>query len=213
MIPGTRHLATALTWKPLAATTAGTMTWIVLTDHPSPLVLSAAAAAVAAATPFVLDDAAAATLRSSPTTLWHRRAQRISVVLPLLAGWWLLAFTIVSRSSDRLPPTAYTLQLAALLAVGLAASSTSSRADSDSARGGTLGALAVIICFGTAFLPERALQLVPADPDAPDAGRQLTVLLAVAVMIQLGASTDPAHRTPLRRRRLVTTTAGRSEDG
>lgn len=197
MIAGTRHLATVLTWKPLAATTVGTATWLALTDRPSPLLLSAAAAAVAAATPFVLDDTAAATLGPSPTTLWRRRAQRISLVLPLLSGWWLLAFTIVSRSSDPLPPAAYALQLATLLAVGLAASSTSSSVDSERARGGTAGGVAVIVCFGTAFLPARALQLVPANPDAPDAGWKLVVLLAVAVVIQLGASTDPARRTPL----------------
>jgi hypothetical protein len=203
MISATRHLAAVLTWKPLAATAVTTAGWLAFTERPSPLLLSATAAAVAAATPFVLDDTAAATLQSSPATLRQRRAHRVAIVLPLLVSWWTLALIVVSRPNRDLPLATHTLQFATLLGIGLAAASTTSRTDSDRARGGTLGALAVIICFGTGFLPERALQLVPADPAAPDAGRQLFVILAVAVAIQLGGSTDPARRTTLRLRRLL----------
>jgi len=199
MISGTRHLTAVVTWKPLAATAVATATWIALTERPSPLLLSAAAAAVAAATPFVLDDTAAATLQSSPATLRRRRAHRVALILPLLASWWVFAFAIVSRSTVDLPLAAYTLQLATLVGIGLAGASTNSSADR--ARGGTSGALAVAICFGTAFLPERALQLVPADPGSPGAGRRLLVILAVAVAIQLIGSTDPARPTTLRLRR------------
>lgn len=204
MISATRHLAAVLTWKPLAATAVTTGLWLALIDRPSPLLLSVAAAAVAAATPFVLDDTAAATLESSPTTLRRRRTYRVAAILPLLASWWMLALVIVSRPNRELPLAAHTLQLATLVGIGLAAASTTSRAGSDRARGGTSGALAVIVCFGTAFLPERALQLVPADPAAPGAGRKLSVILAVAAAIQVGRSTDPALRpTPRRRRFLV----------
>ncbi len=202
MITCSRHLAAVLTWKPLAATAVTTATWLALTDRPSPLLLSATAAAVAAATPFVLDDTGAATLQSSPATLRRRRVHRVAIVLPLLASWWVVALIVMSRPNRDLPLAAHTLQLATLVGIGLAAASTTSRTDSDRAPGGTLGALAVIVCFGTGFLPERALQLVPSDPAAPDAGRQLFVILAVAVAIQLGGSTDPARRTTLRLRRL-----------
>lgn len=201
MIAGARHLAAVLTWKPLAATTVGTATWLALAEGPSPLLLAVAAAAVAAATPFVLDDTAAATLQSSPATLRLRRAHRVALILPFLVSWWVLAFIIVARSTVHVPVVAHTLQFATLVGIGLAGASTTSSADSDRARGGTVGALAVIICFGTAFLPERALQLVPADPGAPDAARQLIVILAVAVAIQVGGSIDPARRTALRLRR------------
>jgi hypothetical protein len=177
--------------------------WLALTERPSPLLLSVAAAGVAAATPFVLDDTAAATLQSSPATLRQRRAHRVSIVLPLLASWWALALVLVSRSSGDLPLAAHTLQLTTLAAIGLAGASAMSSADSDRARGGTLGALAVIICFGTGFFPERALQLVPADPAARDAPRELFLILAVAVAIQLGGSADPARRTTLRLRRFL----------
>ncbi len=201
MIVGSRHLAAVLTWKPFAATTVATATWLAFTDPPSPLLLSTAAAAVAATTPFVLDDPGAATLQSSPTTLLRRRGHRTALVMPLLVSWWALVATIVSRSTAHLPLAAHTLQLITLVAIGLAGASTASRVGSDRAGGGTTGSLAVIICFGTAFVPERSLQLVPADPTAPGATRQLIVILAVAVAIQLGASADPARRmTPLRRR-------------
>lgn len=198
MISASRHLAAVLTCKPLAATAAGTATWLALSERPSPLLLSVAAAAVAAATPFVLDDTAAATLQSSPATLLRRRAHRVALILPLLASWWALAFTVVSRSTVNLPLAAHTLQLATLVGIGLAGAATTSSADSDRARGGTIGALAVIVCFGTAFLPQRSLQLVPRDPAAPGAGRQLIIIFAVALAIQLSGSADPARRTMLR---------------
>ncbi len=207
MIHGSRHLAAVLTWKPFAATAVATATWLALTDPPSPLLLSTAAAAVAATTPLVLDDPAASTLQGSPTTLLRRRAHRAALVLPLLGAWWALAVTIVSLSTAHLPLAAHTLQLTTLAAIGLAGASTTSSVGGDHARGGTTGALAVIICFGTAFLPERSLQLVPVDPTAPDAARQLIVILAIAVAIQLAASADPARRTtPLRRARPTTDT-------
>ncbi len=198
MISGSRHLAATLTWKPLAATAAATAVWIALIERPSPLVLSLAAAAVAATTPFVLDDTAAATLQSSPATLRQRRAHRVAMVLPLLASWWVLALIVVSRSTRDLPLAAHTLQLSTLVGIGLAAASMVSSAGSDRSPGGTLGAIAVIVCFGTAFLPERALQLVTAAPADPGAGRQLIVTLAVAVVIQLSGSADPARRSRLR---------------
>lgn len=201
MIAGTRHLAAVLTWKPLAATAVSAAVWLAIVERPSRLLLSIAAAAVAAATPFVLDDTAAATLQSSPATLRRRRAHRIALALPLLAAWWTVALVAVSRSSRDLPLAAHTLQLATLVGIGLAAASTTSGVDGDRGRGGTLGALAVIICFGTAFIPELALQLVPADPAGQDARRRLVVALAVAVAVQLGGSIDPARRTTPRRRR------------
>lgn len=208
MIRSTRHLAAVLTWKPFAATAVATAVWLALTERPSPLLLSTAATAVAATTPFVLDDPAATTLQSSPATLRQRRAHRAALVLALLGSWWVLAVTIVSRSTAHLPLAAHTLQLTTLVAIGLAGASTTSRIGSDRAQGGTAGALAVIICFGTAFLPERSLQLVPGDPAAPDAARQLIVILAVAVTVALGASADPARRTtPPRRARRTADTA------
>lgn len=211
MISPTRHLAAVLTWKPLSATAGATAVWLALTEHPSPMLLSATAVAVAAATPFILDDTAAATLQSSPVTLRQRRVHRVAMALPLLALWWALALVVVSRTNRYLPLAAHTLQLATLVGIGLAAASTTSRANTDRARGGTLGALAVIVCFSTGFLPAPALQLVPADPAAPNAGRQLFVILAVAVAIQLGGSTDPGRRTTLRLRRVLVTERRRSD--
>ena len=206
MMPGTRQLAAVLTWKPLAATAVGTAMWLALVERPSPLLLSVAAAAVAAATPFVLDDTAATTLQSSPTTLRRRRAHRVALILPLLASWWAVALTIVSRSTVHLAQAAHTLQFVTLVGIGIAVASAPSNADSDRAQRGMPGALAVIICFGTAFLPEPSLQLVPVDPEAPDAGRQLIVVLTVAVVIQLSASGDPARRTMRPCRRLLVPT-------
>jgi hypothetical protein len=162
--------------------------------------LSASAAAVAATAAYALDDPAAATLQSSPTTLLRRRAHRITLTLPALAVFWALATTTVSRSSPHLPVAAHTLQLATLVAIALAGASTIASVG-DRTRGGTFGALAVLICFGTALLPASSLQLVPPNPAGPGAVRQLTVILAIAVALQLGSSTDPARRLALGRRR------------
>lgn len=201
VIAGAGHLAAVITWKPLAATAMATTTWIALTVRPTGLLLSAAAAAVATTTSQVLDDPATATLQSSPTTLLQRRAHRVTLALLLLGIWWGLATTIVSRSSAHLPLASHTLQLITLVAIGLAGASAMSRITGDSAPGGTTGAIAVIICFGTAFMPDRSLQLLPVDPAAPDATRQLAVILAIAVALQLRSSIDPARRPTLGHRR------------
>jgi hypothetical protein len=194
MIAGARHLASVITWKPLVATTIATSTWLALTIRPAGLLLSTAAAAVAATTAHVLDDPAAVTLESSPTTLLRRQTHRVTLALPLLGVWWVVAIAIVSRSSAHLPLAAHTLQLIALFAVGLAGASTAARVVGDRSRGGTAGALAVIVCYGTAFLPARSLQLLPSDPAAPGAARRLVVILAVALVLQLRSSIDPARR-------------------
>jgi hypothetical protein len=157
----------------------------------------------------VLDDPAAATLRCSPTTLLRRRTHRVTFAVPLIAAWWALTTTTFSRSTAHVALAAHTAQLGALVAIGLAGSCVSSRFVGDHARGGTAGALVVIVCFGTGFLPARQLQLVPVDPAGPGAVRQLTAVLAVAVAVQLGASIDPARRTrPGRRRRSAVVRAG-----
>ena len=197
LIAGARHLASVITWKPLAATAVATTVWIALAVRPSGLLLSIAAAAVAGTVSYVLDDPAAATLQSSPATLLRRRAHRVALALPPLGVWWALATAIVSRSAEHLPLAAPTLQYAALVSIGLAGSCIAWRISGDRARGGTTGALAVIICFGTGFMPARSLQLVPVDPAAPGAARQLTVLLVFAVALQLGSSIDPARRPRL----------------
>jgi hypothetical protein len=199
MTSGRRHLASVITWKPLAATAAATAGWLALTARPSPLLLSVSAAAMAAATPFVLDDSAAATLQSSPATLLRRRAARIVMTVPLLGVWWASTTTIVSRSSPHLPVLAHSLQLVTLVAMALAAASAISSAVNDNGRAGMFGALVVLICFGASFIPLRPLQLVPLDPSAHGAGRRLWVLLATAIAVQVGSSTDPARRLMPRR--------------
>ena len=201
MIAGARHLVAAISWKPLAATTTATTIWLVLADRPSGVLLATAAAAVAATAAHVLDDPAAVTLQSSPTTLLRRRSHRTVLAVPLVAGWWVLATAIVSRSTADLPLVAHTLQLIALAAVGLAGASTGARLIGDCSRGGTTGALAVIVCFGTAFLPGGSLQVLPLDPAAPGAARRLSCILAVAFVLLLGSSIDPARRVPRRQSR------------
>lgn len=198
MIAHARHLVAVVTWRPLAATATATAAGLALIEGPRPILLAVAAAAVAAATPFVLDDAAAATLEASPTTLRRRHARRVAIVLPLLAAWWVFALVVVSGRNRGLSAGAYTLQLATLVGIGLAVASVTSATGSDRTRGGSLGALAVIVCFGSAFLPFPALQIVPADPARPDAGRHLIVVLVVAIAVQVAGSADPARRSGLR---------------
>lgn len=203
LIAGAGHLASVVTWRPLAATTVATTTWIVLSVRPSGLLLSTTAAAVAAAVPHLLDDPASATLQSSPTTLRRRQSHRLLTALPAVGLWWALATTFVSRSSAHLPLAAHTLQLIALLAIGLAGCAAAARLLGDDARCGIAGALAVMIGFGTGLLPEPALQLVPSDPAAPHAARQLVVVLALGLALHLAASTDRARRPAVGRRRSV----------
>jgi hypothetical protein len=199
MIAGARHLASVITWTPLVAATTATIAWLELTARPSGLLLSTAAAGVAATAAHLLDDPAAVTLQSSPTTLLRRRAHRVTLAVPLIAAWWVIAGAIVSRSTANLSLAAHTLQLIAMCVVGLAGAATAARVVGAGSRGGTAGALAVIVCFGTAFLPAPSLQLLQTDPAGPGAVRRLAVVLAVALGIQLGSSIDPARRVLGRR--------------
>lgn len=201
VIAGSRHISTAITWKPVAATATATTWWIGLATRPSPLLLSIAAAAVAATIAYLLDDPAAATLQPSPTTLLRRRAHRVALTVPPLALWWAVTTTIVSRSTPQLPLTAHTLQFATLACIGLAGSSIASKAAGGSTHAGTAGALAVIVSIGTGFLPASSLQLVPVDPAAAASSRRLGVLLIVALALLVGGSLDPARRLVNRRGR------------
>lgn len=146
---------------------------------------------------FLLDDAAAATVGATPSSLARRRILRVALALPLLCAVWAgTLWYATAASSARFGPDArgaLSLQLAAMLALTLAASAIALRAMPDEAVG-WCGVIVPCMIVGVApLLPERLALLAPPESDAWGAAQQRwAALLAVGVIALAWASRDPA---------------------
>jgi fluoroquinolone transport system permease protein len=175
-------VARTLPWRALLA---GSATALVVSSLPGSPTLRARLGAVALClgVAYLFDDPAETTLESSPLTLMLRRALRLALVAPLLAiSWW-----VVLWRTDAPDAVGRTLELGAPLAATLAVAA-------------TLGAVAA---------SPVALAFLGADRALPDGWRLFgvgspdrlwVVVPAVAALVAVGASLDPARRCVLRRR-------------
>lgn len=148
---------------------------------------------------FLLDDAADATVGATPTSLARRRMLRVALALPLLCVVWAgsLWYATTADGAWFGPDTwaALSLQLAAMLALTLAASALALRVMADE-HCGWAGALAPFVLFaGALTLPERwTLLALPGDGAWDAAQQRWAVLLAVGLLALAWASRDPAAR-------------------
>jgi hypothetical protein len=168
------------------------LAWLAAGPLRSPLTINVCIAVVAASTAYVIDDPAAATLATSPTTLRRRRAHRVLAAVVGVAAWWAVAVAVIALRAVETAVAADTLRLAAFVTIALATSAWVDRVGHDNA--GTAGAVAVLAAFGSSYLPERWLQVVPADPVDGAARRHLLLTAIVALGLVPTASADPAHR-------------------
>jgi hypothetical protein len=199
-------LAAAVRWQPLAGTAA--LSGLVLAWQADDLddagtslmVLRAVAALLAVGAAFLLDDAAVDTLAASPTSLAWRRGHRLLVLAVLGGVPWALAVGAVAWRGGEPPVAGLTLELAAMLALAVAASSLIARR----ACAPEPGVLAVPVIVGlvlaSARLPERWALFVPPGPSWGPAHLRWSVLLLAAVLAVLACTRDLASR---RRRRGV----------
>lgn len=153
---------------------------------------------------FVLDDAAAASEAAAPTPLWWRRALRCAVVAAFVLPAWAALVMFARSRQDGLPWARPTLELAALVMIGLAVGAAAIRwRDADEP--GMIAALAVLGgTLAIAQLPPRyALFVSPGSPHWGSSAVGWAALLVVATAVFAAATRDPATRL---RRSPVTTT-------
>ncbi len=141
-----RPTVRSLSWAPLAAAGALAFGLLGLTDQGlTELRLAAIGICVGAA--FILDDAAAATVASAPTPLLVRRALRVGLAsAPLAALWALLSWLAGGAAS-----WAVSLELAAMLALTLAAAAVATRLRG-AGRGGAAAGPALLVLLSAAYL-------------------------------------------------------------
>jgi len=207
-IPALVHpLTAAVRWQPLLAAAAlGGVLLAVKADDlgengAALAVLRGVAALLAVGAAFLLDDGATDTLAASPSTLAWRRHQRL-VILTMLAGLpWALAVLMVRINGATPPVGGLTLELAAMLALALAAAAGIMRW----AQTCEPGVLAVPVVLGVILamnrLPERWALVVTPGPAWGEAHQRWAGLFALGVTVFALCNRDPARgrRRPTRR--------------
>ena len=143
---------------------------------------------------FALDDPAAETVAASPTPLAHRRIHRVVIAVTITVATWLTIAAVVATSgSQRFPTYDVVIEVAALAAIGLAASALVQRRTQ--APGGPTAALVVVIL--PAFLSGVAFRDVSVFPSLIPGqvlrDRWIWLALAGAALVVL-TSRDPAGR-------------------
>ena len=194
-----RPTVRSLSWAPLAAAGALAFGLLGLTDQGlTELRLAAIGICVGAA--FILDDAAAATVASAPTPLLVRRALRVGLATAPLAALWALLSWLAGGAAS----WAVSLELAAMLALTLAAAALATRLRGDG-RGGVAAGPALLVLLAAAYLllPSR-WGLFPGGPEDPlwtAAHQRWALILLAGVLGVLWASRDPGGPAWLPRRR------------
>lgn len=177
-----RPVAQSLPWQALLAASGVAL---VVSSLPGSATLRTrlGALALCLGAAYLFDDPAAATLESSPVTLLLRRALRLALAAPpILAGW-----SVVLWRTNAPDPVGRTLELAAPLTLTLAIA----------AALGAIAASPLPLAFLAAdrLLPSGWTLFGAGSPD-----RLWLLVLALAGIVAVWASLDPARRCVLRRR-------------
>jgi hypothetical protein len=190
------HLAAALVLLAMASPAMDS-------DDGALLVLRGTAVLLATALALAVDEPSAQLLDATPTTLLQRLAARTAVCAVLVLPVWLLALSAATTGGADIPLGAVTLELAALVALGLAVPLCLRRWRGMTQPAPVVGPVLLGALIAAGHLPER-LQLLPFSPDDPswDAAhlRWGGVLLLAAALVAAAAG-DPATASSRRWRR------------
>jgi fluoroquinolone transport system permease protein len=159
---------------------------------------------------FLLDDPTEASTESVPGSLLLRRAVRIGLLLPVVAGWWAVAAWRYVHHLPGFGPTlpGLMLEAAALLAVALALSA-GGAARAPERTGGVVAAPALLAAVAVAwYLPERMGLFVRSGTGWDSAHQRWAVVLAAAALGFLAASRDPGRVRRVRIPRVARPAAG-----
>lgn len=182
-------LLTAVCWRALD------------TDSGAVLVLRGVAVLLATALALSVDEPSGALLDATPTPLVQRLTARLVVCASLVLPCWALAVGAAALAGADVPVAALTLELAALVALGLAVPSALRRWWGVPEPAVVTGPVLLGALLGALRLPE-ALSLLPFTPLDPAwgaaHGRWTVVLLASATVLAVAVS-DPATARGRRR--------------
>ncbi len=199
----------AVRWWPLAVTAVAAVAVAArLSEWPYVRVgeLRIGAILLALGAAFLLDDPSAETTGHMPVPLLARRVVRLAVALPLIACAWGTALLVAGRQRPTAPLDwpALTLELAGLLALGLAFTAIAARHVPEEL-GGTAAAPAVLAAAGLLLalphLPGHVLMFAtqPSDPAWPATNGRWVWLLVLALLVALWESRDPLRGASVRR--------------
>jgi hypothetical protein len=159
--------------------------------------------ALCASMAFVLDDPAAVAAGATPTSLVRRRLLRIALALPLPAAAWAASLWVATAADGAAfgagTRAALSVQVAAVLALTLAASALALRRFPDERRGVAGAAVPLLVVGAASLLPERlALVVGSGDPRWEAAQHRWWGLLVVGILAFAWASRDPGAGRPVR---------------
>ena len=196
--------ARGVTLQVTAALVLLVATWTGLDDDATAvMVLRGVAVLLAAALALAVDEPAAALLDATPTPMVERLAARLAVCAVVVVPSWAAAVAVTSLRGADVPVVAMTLELGALVALGLAVPLALRRWWRVSEPALVVGPLLLGALLAAAHLPQRLvlLPVTPLDPSWEAAHLRWSLLLAAALALLVVALADPATaRTTSRRR-------------
>ena len=195
-------------WKPVLGGAA--VGFIVLYQYSGALATSSttvivplrmAAVVLCLGSVFLFDDPAAVTVAAVPAPLRYRRALRFLLAVPLITVAWMGQLIYVTTLIHEEPPDpltiwSLTLELIAMMMMGLAIAALATRWVSEGLGGVAAGPTLLVILGAASFLPHRWTMFPGSivDPEWSAAHVRWAVVAAVAVLLLAFFSRDPAAR-------------------
>jgi hypothetical protein len=179
-------------------------TWPGLDDDATAvMVLRGVAVLLAAALALAVDEPAAALLDATPTPMVGRLAARLALCAVLVLPSWAAAVAIASLRGADVPLVAMTLELGALVVLGLAVPLALRRWWRVSEPALVVGPLLLSALLGAAHLPQRLalLPVTPLDPSWEAAHLRWSLVLIAALALLVVGLADPATARTTGRRR------------
>ena len=194
-----RPTTRAIRWHPLLAGSAVGFGLLFLARHaptgsPGRITqVRIAAGALCLGAAFILDDTASDTVASSPTSRLYRRAHRIVLALSVIGALWTLLLWFGNAPAS---PVGLTVELAAMLAVTLAAAAIAGRVVREDLGGVAGGPSLGLLLACSALLPARwtLFAAVPSDPRWGASHWRWALLFALGIIGLLHQSLDPGRR-------------------
>jgi hypothetical protein len=195
----------ALRWQPMVASwalAAALLGWRV-SDVSDPAaavtLLRLVAVLLALGALFVLDDEALSIAAAAAVSLAVRTATRVAVAAAGCAAAWLPALALTEARTGVRVPAGISVEIAALLACGLAVAAAAQRFFDLPEPGLAAGPAAVGLILGLLQLPEQFAFVTPPGDGWLAAHLRWAGLLAIGALALVASTRDPATR-PLRAR-------------
>ena len=195
----------ALRWQPMVASwvlSAALLVWRANDVHNAAAavtLLRVVAVLLTLGALFVLDDEARSIAAAAAVSLAVRTTTRVAVAAVGCAAAWLPALALTEARTGVRFPAAISVEIAALLACGLAVAAVAQRFFDLPEPGLATGPAAFGLILGLLLLPEQFAFVTPPGDGWPAAHVRWAGLLAFGALVLVAGMRDPASR-PLRAR-------------